>query len=260
MPFLRRAEDDLRARPASRSPPARPCAGRRAVASGPIPVSSREGSPTFTAARRSRRSSPTASSFAAGTYTRRIAVHFCPVFCVTSRATSVRNRFASSDPSSTSGPSTAALRLSARRSRAPTARGPPSPRSIAPVTLEPVKARTSWPVRWSRRSPALPQRNERAPSGRSFVGEDLHHPMRDQRRARGRLAHDRHPVEERDGRLLRSQAPGGEVEGVQRARPRRGAGRKTCWPKRAGAERPSWVASPSTRTRTSLPSSCARSA
>ena len=45
------------------------------------------------AARRSRSASSTASTFAAGTYTRRMAVHFCPVFCVMSRTTSPTNRF-----------------------------------------------------------------------------------------------------------------------------------------------------------------------
>jgi len=66
-----------------------------------------------TTAPRCARASITAPPRAAGTKTRRTAVHFLPVFWVISRTTSFRESLKASEPSAMSGPSTVAFRLSA---------------------------------------------------------------------------------------------------------------------------------------------------
>ena len=76
-------------------------------------VSSKRGSPTRIAPSSSARSCFTDEYHSCGTSTRRMAVHFWPAFCVMSRTTSLRNSSYMSLRGSTSGPSTAAFRLSA---------------------------------------------------------------------------------------------------------------------------------------------------
>src|SRR6266436_3063527 len=93
--------------------PSRTSASCAPVASGPMRASSSAGLPTRTAFRPSARSSRTVAAWAAGTSTRRIAVHFWPAFCVMSRSTSFRKVSYMSPPGSASGPSTAAFKLSA---------------------------------------------------------------------------------------------------------------------------------------------------
>jgi hypothetical protein len=79
---------------------------------------------------------------------RRTAVHFWPVFWVISFATSVRKRFKVSAPAATSGPSTAEFKLSASTFTCTLCCASASVlRSCAAVSPEPVKARTSCPVR-----------------------------------------------------------------------------------------------------------------
>src|SRR3569623_1869755 len=107
-----------------------------AVATGPIRTSSRDGSPTAIAAIRSFNASHTSANRDSGTNTRQIAVHFWPVFCVMSRATSCRNSAPVSLPRSTSGASTAALSESASMLRR-TGSGSLF-RSIFAVSLPPV--------------------------------------------------------------------------------------------------------------------------
>ena len=83
------AGDDLGfARQRDRCPRARPSAAR-ASTSGPMRVASWRGSPTVVLASRADSASATAPARSAGTKTRRMAVHFCPAFCVISRATSL---------------------------------------------------------------------------------------------------------------------------------------------------------------------------
>src|SRR5512133_3581005 len=76
------------------------------LTSGPMVVSSSRGSPTRTSASRSASASTTAPTRPAGTSARRMAVHFCPVFWVSSRTTSVTNSRSSSVPGAASGPRT----------------------------------------------------------------------------------------------------------------------------------------------------------
>ena len=96
-----------------------------------------------------------------------MAVHFWPAFCVTSRLTSRMNRSHVSEPGSTSGPSTAAFRLSASTFTLTELSSTDAPlRSFRPVVAEPVKARTSWPLTWSSTSPADPAIRLRVPAGR----------------------------------------------------------------------------------------------
>ena len=180
-----------------------------------MPTPSSAGFPTFTAPRRSFSSVSTSARRAVGTSTRRIAVHFCPAFCVMSVTTSRRNRFHVSLPGSTSGASTAALSESAstltrtlwRRSRSLL-------RSRRPVSADPVNASTSCAPRWSSRSPVEPQRSDSAPSGSTFASTSRRtHRSGDQRGRRRGLGDDRHAREPRARRLL-GEPPGGEVERV----------------------------------------------
>jgi hypothetical protein len=95
-----------------------------------------------------------------------MAVHFCPVFWVSSRTTSVTNSRNSSLPGSASGPrmeqfseSASALNRTASRTTVGWQR------SLRAVAAEPVKAMVSCPVRWSNRSPTAPQSSWTDPGG-----------------------------------------------------------------------------------------------
>ncbi len=112
--------------------------------------------------------SQTSATRSWGTITRRIAVHFWPVFWLRSWTTLRMKVDQASSPGPTSGPSTAALRLSASTlSRVPRESTAGEARSTAPVAAEPVKASMSWGPRWSSRSPTGPARKEKAPGGRA---------------------------------------------------------------------------------------------
>ena len=76
------------------------------LASAPIRTSSLAGLPTVTFASRAAIASVTSSAMAAGTMTRRIAVHFWPAFTVISVTTPLTNRSNSGSSVVTSGPST----------------------------------------------------------------------------------------------------------------------------------------------------------
>ena len=71
------------------------------------------GLPVTTLASRAIKASRAASNCPRGTSTRRIAVHFCPAFCVISRATSRTNAPNAALSGAASGASTAAFKLSA---------------------------------------------------------------------------------------------------------------------------------------------------
>ena len=136
-------------------------------ASAPIRERSSPGRPIAVWPSLSDSAAITARSWAAGTSTRRIAVHFCPAFEVISRCTSRTNRSNSGVPGPASGPRIAAFRLSAsivKRTEFSTIAL--WVRSLRPVWAEPVKVTTSCPVTWSSRSPTPPQTSCSAPSGR----------------------------------------------------------------------------------------------
>ena len=124
------------------------------------------GLPTTVFASLAAMASSTAERCAAGTRTRRIAVHFCPALTVISRATSRTSRSNSAVPGAASGPRIAAFRLSASTFTRVELRSTAAwPRMRSAVSADPVKDTTSAPVTWSSRSPALPQTTESAPSG-----------------------------------------------------------------------------------------------
>ena len=102
-----------------------------------------------------------------GAMARRMAVHFCPALTVISVTTSLTNRSNSGVPGAASGPSSEAFRLSCsatnlHRFRAATTGWE---RNFSAVEAEPVKLTTSWPVRWSNRSPTPPTISCTAPGG-----------------------------------------------------------------------------------------------
>ncbi len=94
-------------------------------------------------------------------------VQRCPAFNVISFLTSLMKISHSASPGETRSPSTMQLRESASMLK-----GTDSPRTFGcdfnnkPVDADPVKVTTSWEPTWSSRSPALPQINCNAPSGR----------------------------------------------------------------------------------------------
>ena len=95
-----------------------------------------------------------------------MAVHFCPVFWVSSRTTSPTNSWNSSVPGAASGPRIEQFSESAsalKRTDWPSTTG--WPRRRLAVAAEPVKAMVSCPVRWSSRSPTPPQSSWTAPGG-----------------------------------------------------------------------------------------------
>jgi hypothetical protein len=95
-----------------------------------------------------------------------MAVHFCPVFWVSSRTTSPTNRSNSSVPGAASGPRIEQLSESAsalKRTASPITVG--WPRRRRAVAADPVKAMVSCPVRWSSRSPTAPQSSWTDPGG-----------------------------------------------------------------------------------------------
>ena len=107
------AGDDLGfARQLPRCPRARPSAGRASPA-GPCGSPRGAGRRPWSSASRADSASATASARSAGTKTRRMAVHFCPAFCVISRATSLMKASKAGVAAATSGASSAALTLSA---------------------------------------------------------------------------------------------------------------------------------------------------
>ena len=115
--------------------------------------------------RRSPRSSATSSARSLGTMIRRVAVHFCPAFCVISVCT--ERMKASYVSSSASGPSTVAFRLSASTfTGTPAFNTDPWLRIVNPVSALPVKAIASPHCTCSSRSPALPHTRLSTPSGR----------------------------------------------------------------------------------------------
>ena len=144
-----------------------------------------------------------------------MAVHFCPAFAVISRTTSLTNRSNSGVPGVASGPSTAAFSESRSATKRTALREIAGwLRSFSEVSIEPVKATRSWPVRWSSRSPVPPATNCRAPAGRMpDFGDQLDQRLGDIGGGRGRLGDHRHPGQERRRQLLQ-QAPAREVEGV----------------------------------------------
>jgi hypothetical protein len=177
-----------------------------------------------------------------------MAVHFCPAFCVMSRTTSLRNSSYMSLRGSTSGPSTAAFRLSAStlmRTEFRIRFGVDL--KANPVSPEPVKASTSCPPRWESRSRTEPTRNESAPSGSSFFSAIS---------SMIRCA----TIAELVAGLLSTGMPASSATAAFSAKPQAGKlnalmctatpwrGTAMCWPWKR-AERPSWMPSPSTRKR-----------
>ncbi len=149
--------------------PSRTSASWLLDASGPMRTSSSAGLPTRTAFKPSVRSSRTVAACASGTSTRRIAVHFCPAFCVMSRSTSFRKVSYMSPPGPASGPSTAAFRLSASTfTRTDSRMMFGSARIRMPVSPDPVKASTSWAPSSAGRSRGAPTRSESVPSGKTL--------------------------------------------------------------------------------------------
>ena len=97
-----------------------------------------------------------------------MAVHFCPVFWVSSRTTSPTNSSNSSVPGVASGPRIEQFSESAsalKRTASPTTAG--WLRSRLAVAAEPVKATVSCPPRWSNRSPTPPHSSCTDPGGRA---------------------------------------------------------------------------------------------
>jgi len=146
---------------------------------------------------------------------------------------------------STSGPSTAAFRLSASTfTRTDCWITVLSERMCAPVAPDPVKARTSCPPRCGRSSRALPTRKESAPSGSSFFSAIS---------SMMRLA----TIAELVAGLLSTGMPASSATAAFSANPQAGKlnaliwiatpwrGTAICWPWKR-AERPSWMPSPST--------------
>ena len=187
--------------------------------SGPMVVASSRGSPTRTSASWAASASTTAPTCALGTSERRMAVHFCPVFSVSSRTTSRTNRSNSSLPGVASGPrieqfseSASALNRTASRTTAGWLR------SRLAVAAEPVKPMLSCPVRWSNRSPTPPQSSCTDPGGSSAR---LDHVPEGQLGHVGGLAgrlDDRRDAGEHGRGQLLQHPPDREVEGVDEHR------------------------------------------
>ena len=102
----------------------------------------------------------------AGTNARRIAVHFWPALTVISVTSCVTYRSNSGVPGPASGPRIEQLSESAsalNRTERPTTTG--CARSCRAVAADPVNDTRSCSVRWSNRSPALPQTSCTEPAG-----------------------------------------------------------------------------------------------
>ena len=107
------------------------------------------------------------SATAAGTITRRMAVHFWPALAVISVTTPLTNRSHSGSLEVTSGPRTEQLSESASTWRVtPPWRTEGCWRRMPAVWADPVNATESCTPRWSSRSPAEPDRSWSEPSGR----------------------------------------------------------------------------------------------
>ena len=136
-------------------------------ASGPIRTDSSPGSPTVIVESLAVIASVISSATAAGTITRRIAVHFWPALAVISVTTPLTKRSHSGSPDVTSGPSTEQLSESASTwSVTPPCSTDGCWRRMPAVWAEPVKATESCTPRWSSRSPAEPESSCSEPSGR----------------------------------------------------------------------------------------------
>ena len=176
-------------------------------------TSSRDGSPTASDATRSRIASHTSLKRASGTSTRRIAVHFWPVFCVMSRTMSARNSRPASLPRSTSGPRIAALSESASMLR----RTPCSTIFACERSMRAVGAAAGERDDVAR-AEVIEQRAGRADQrlqhafGQQRL-EQLCEAVCDKRGRRRRLGDHRHAGEQRARELL-AQAPCREVERV----------------------------------------------
>ena len=136
------------------------------LASAPIRTPSLVGLPTVIFASRATSASTTASAMAAGTMTRRIAVHFCPALTVISVTTPLTNRSSSGSSTVTSGPRIEQLSESASTpSRTPPCSTFGCWRRWAPVAAEPVKATESWGPSSSINPAGLPHSSCSEPSG-----------------------------------------------------------------------------------------------
>ncbi len=177
-----------------------------------------------------------------------MAVHFCPAFCVMSRSTSFTKNSQVSDPGAASGPSTAALRLSASTfTRTEWRITAGRARIFWPVSLEPVKATTSWGPRWSSRSPTPPTSSDSAPSGRTACASRI---------STIRWAR----IAEEVAGLVRTGTPASSATAAFSNRPQAGKlkalmctatpwrGTAMCWPWKRGL-RPRVIPSPSASTR-----------
>ena len=136
------------------------------LTSAPMRVASLRGLPTVVLASRAPMAAAVAAYSARGTNTRRIAVHFWPLFTVISRTTSLTSRLKASPPSLAAGSSRALLRLSAsmlQRTEAAATAG--WLRMRRAVSAEPVKLTTSNGCNWSISPADEPQMTDRAPAG-----------------------------------------------------------------------------------------------
>ncbi len=144
-----------------------------------------------------------------------MAVHFCPAFCVISRATSLTKASKAGVAAATPGASNAALTLSASIfTRVPRASTVGWATMRCAVPDEPVKAMTSSAPTWSSRSPMPPHNRLSAPSGSTLAADHVaHHLVAEPAGGGSGLGQHRHAGEQRAGRLL-PQAPAREVEGI----------------------------------------------
>ncbi len=207
--------------PSSRRPPAASRARTLATTSsrcsretrGPIVTASACGSPITTrSATLSRTASTRASTDAAGTIARRMAVHFCPAFVVSSTMSCRTYASNSGVPGTASGPSTEALIESVSLvKRTP---GAASTCRRAAVDALPVKLTVSPRPRCSKSPGTLPLTSCSEPSGRlPGLDEDAHPCLGEIRRGGRGLHQARHARQERRRELLEG-APHREVEGV----------------------------------------------
>ena len=137
------------------------------LASAPMPTSFRRGSPIAISSNAARSASATGWRSASGTRIRRTAVHFCPALAVISPAASLMKRSNSGSPTITSGPRMVAFSEScSAENRTDLSSRFGVPRSITPVTADPVKLTASCGPSISRSGPSRPETNCTAPSGR----------------------------------------------------------------------------------------------
>ncbi len=219
--------------------PARTSASWAAVASGPMRTSSSSGLPIFSAPSRSASRRRRRASLSWGTRTRRIAVHFWPVFCVISRTTSARNRLPASPARSTSGPSTAALSESASmliRAGADLAAQHRRGRAAAGERDDVRRASRDRAAHPRGRSASAARRGEAAARTAARAGA---------RPARWRSRASRSPASRRPAHMPASRTcpSAGKLNALMwTATPARDA--HTCWPA-IRAVRPTWIGSPS---------------